>query len=117
MSKWSKERRQQWTEQGNPMYKEQPKRRHSGNQRAQRRYLLQPCEVCGATKNVERHHIDDDTTNNEPENIQFLCRKHHMEVDGRTAAFKEREHERIRDSKGRYVSKEKGCDYHPKKNK
>jgi len=40
------------------------------------------CEVCG--KKAERHHKDDDPFNNERSNIQFLCRKHHVEVDGRT---------------------------------
>lgn len=43
-----------------------------------------PCEVCGAP-NGERHHRDGNTANNAPENIARLCRRHHMEADGRMA--------------------------------
>jgi len=32
---------------------------------------------------AERHHKDDNTHNNAPENIQALCRKCHMLLDGR----------------------------------
>lgn len=49
-------------------------------------FPLQPCEVCGSEKS-ERHHRDDNTLNNNPANIQFLCRKHHMETDGRLAVL------------------------------
>ena len=58
----------------------------TGNHRAQIMYPLEPCEVCGSEKS-ERHHKDDDTLNNDRSNIQFLCRKHHMEVDGRLVAL------------------------------
>ena len=53
-----------------------------GRDRAQRWYKSAPCEICGSPKS-DRHHKDGDTSNNSPSNIQFLCRKHHMEVDGR----------------------------------
>lgn len=36
---------------------------------------------------MDRHHRDDDTTNNTPHNIAFLCRACHMAVDGRLALF------------------------------
>lgn len=36
---------------------------------------------------MERHHRDGDTANNEAANIAFLCRRCHMEIDGRLAAF------------------------------
>jgi len=52
-----------------------------GRQRAKRYYPLKPCRICG--KIAERHHKDDNPLNNEPSNIDFLCRKHHMEADGR----------------------------------
>lgn len=51
----------------------------SARQRAQRMYPLKPCEVCGSEKS-ERHHFDENPYNNEPENIRFLCRKHHKHV-------------------------------------
>lgn len=55
-------------------------------QRAQRAYPLAGCEFegceCPAT---DRHHVDGDPGNNRPENVQRLCRRHHMLVDGRLA--------------------------------
>lgn len=41
-----------------------------------------PCELCGA-KGVDRHHKDGNPGNNVPENLQVLCRRCHMKVDGR----------------------------------
>lgn len=58
----------------------------AGRQRARRRYALGPCERCGKPA-TDRHHKDGVTTHNEPENIAILCRRCHMEVDGRLAAF------------------------------
>lgn len=54
----------------------------AGRARAERRYALKPCESCGKTK-TERHHKDNNTLNNEPHNIAFLCRRCHMAEDGR----------------------------------
>lgn len=45
--------------------------------------LGQRCRRCGQVKPLERHHIDGDTGNNRPRNIWVLCRRCHMEVDGR----------------------------------
>ena len=50
--------------------------------RARRRYPLGPCEQCGEPGS-DRHHKDEDTGNNNPENIKILCRKCHMLTDGR----------------------------------
>lgn len=36
---------------------------------------------------VDRHHVDGDTGNNAASNIRLLCRKHHMEEDGRLDLF------------------------------
>lgn len=63
----------------------------TGRARAERLYPAQPCEVCGKLPGgrgtVDRHHIDSDRMNNEPDNIAFLCRKHHNDAhrqsDGR----------------------------------
>ena len=54
----------------------------AGRARALKAFPRQPCEVCGALR-VDRHHKDGNTANNAPENIAFLCRRHHMEADGR----------------------------------
>ena len=53
----------------------------NGRCRTRRMYPIQPCHICGGK--AERHHKDGNTLNNEPANIDFLCRKHHMESDGR----------------------------------
>jgi hypothetical protein len=53
-----------------------------GRQRARRWYQDNRCSVCNK-ESAERHHIDGNTKNNSPENIIFLCRKHHQERDGR----------------------------------
>ena len=58
-----------------------------GRNRALRLYpKIPPCERCGNEKS-ERHHRDGNTANNAPDNIAPLCRKCHMEVDGRLEAF------------------------------
>lgn len=60
------------------------KNKEAGRQRAQKLYKLPDnCERCGSTKSIERHHKDENTLNNAPENIAFLCRKCHMIEDGR----------------------------------
>lgn len=41
-----------------------------------------PCQRCAAPDS-ERHHIDADTSNNDPLNIARLCRRCHMDIDGR----------------------------------
>lgn len=57
----------------------------SGRTRAGRMFPAKPqCESCGEIgKRIDRHHVDGDTLNNTPENIQFLCRRCHMTADGR----------------------------------
>ena len=58
-----------------------------GQQRARKRYQnIGPCSHCGASK-TERHHIDGNTANNEPSNIDITCRRCHMKNDGRMRAF------------------------------
>lgn len=54
-----------------------------GRKRALRMYpTIGPCTNCGA-ENTERHHIDANTANNHPSNIEVLCRRCHMATDGR----------------------------------
>lgn len=51
---------------------------------ARRLYPLKKwCERCKTKKAKDRHHKDGDFRNNEKINIAHLCRKCHMEVDGR----------------------------------
>lgn len=47
------------------------------------------CEVCERPAH-DRHHRDGDSFNNVIENIAFLCRKCHMDVDGRNRVLRER---------------------------
>jgi hypothetical protein len=61
----------------------------SGRTRARRAYpQVGPCARCGSDT-AERHHIDDDTRNNSPENIAILCRRCHMLADGRLEWLKQ----------------------------
>lgn len=39
-----------------------------------RKHLRDSCEACGGRKSLQAHHIDQDKTNNAPENIQTLCK-------------------------------------------
>lgn len=32
------------------------------------------CEACGASTSLQAHHVDQDYKNNEPENVQTLCK-------------------------------------------
>jgi len=61
----------------------------SGRSRAERLFIqIKPCEDCGKTGvRIDRHHKDNNTLNNDPLNIKFLCRKCHMEEDGRYDRF------------------------------
>jgi hypothetical protein len=47
---------------------------------------MRDCDRCGKPGR-DRHHRDGNTLNNEPENIECLCRRCHMEIDGRLARF------------------------------
>lgn len=51
--------------------------------------LADACERCARTVPLERHHKDGNPANNEPSNIWILCRRCHMEVDGRADALVE----------------------------
>lgn len=53
----------------------------AGYLRARTMYPSKPCSTCG--KKAEIHHRDGNTLNNEPTNIDFLCRRCHMLADGR----------------------------------
>ena len=59
----------------------------AGRARARNKYALGPCERCGKTA-TDRHHVDANTLNNATENIQILCRRCHMIVDGRFEEFR-----------------------------
>lgn len=39
-----------------------------------RKHLKPSCEACGSARFRQAHHIDQDKTNNAPENIQTLCK-------------------------------------------
>lgn len=53
-----------------------------GRARALRLYPeIGPCASCGSPRS-ERHHVDENTSNNNPDNILPLCRKCHYAVHG-----------------------------------
>lgn len=54
----------------------------TGRGRAYKMFKLKPCEICKSEKS-ERHHIDGNPLNNVKKNIMFLCRKHHIAIEGR----------------------------------
>lgn len=57
-----------------------------GRTRALRLYpSVGPCTICGFAK-AERHHKDGNTANNEASNIEVVCRRCHMNMDGRLQA-------------------------------
>lgn len=53
----------------------------AGRKRAQRLFKLGPCSKCGAEPS-QRHHKDKDPLNNNPDNIEILCPKCHLDADG-----------------------------------
>jgi hypothetical protein len=81
------EARQYLTGESHPQWVGDAVSERGGRTRALRMYrCIGPCK-CGATK-AERHHRDGDTSNNHPDNIEALCRRCHMEADGRLAALR-----------------------------
>lgn len=59
-----------------------------GRARALRKFpIIHPCELCSSPQ-TERHHRDGNTANNEAANVWFLCRRCHMQQDGRLEPFK-----------------------------
>jgi hypothetical protein len=62
---------------------------NAGRMRARRWYKdIGMCSKCLKRK-AERHHKDGNTINNNPSNIEFLCRSCHMKEDGRLKALYE----------------------------
>jgi hypothetical protein len=59
-----------------------------GRKRARRMYRADECTRCGVTP-AERHHMDGNTANNEPANVEIVCRRCHMQGDGRLDAVRE----------------------------
>mgnify|MGYP001594170758 CR=1 FL=1 len=78
----SKEKRKK---SGNPHWKGNKVK--TGYDRANRWFKKLPCNLCG-NKKSEIHHIDNNSINNNLSNIVFLCRRHHMMIDGRLYAIK-----------------------------
>ena len=58
--------------------------------RARRRFQLGPCSRCGKM-GTDRHHRDGDPGNNDSHNIEILCRRCHMESDGRLLKLKQQQ--------------------------
>lgn len=43
--------------------------------------LGRPCEVCDDKEKIAIHHRDGDRNNNNPDNLQSLCKEHHSEAE------------------------------------
>lgn len=54
--------------------------KQGGRLRAKYWFKIKPCEICGSVYWIHRHHIDENPKNNNKENIQFLCPKHHRRL-------------------------------------
>ena len=63
----------------NPRWKGDDVQAEAGRKRARRRYK--------APEGTQIHHIDGNTLNNEPDNIQFVTPKEHVHIDGRIEAL------------------------------
>ena len=61
----------------------------SGRSRALRKFTAKSCEKCGRKDDLERHHVDGNTLNNNATNITILCPRCHMTIDGRLKRLKE----------------------------
>jgi hypothetical protein len=73
---------------GNPQWTGDDATPNAGHIRALRMYPdIGPCGRCGREP-AERHHKDGNTANNDPSNIDILCRRCHMEADGRLERFR-----------------------------
>lgn len=60
----------------------------TGRVRAQAAFpVLGICQHCNLKPAKDRHHIDNNTYNNDPSNVALLCRKCHMIADGRLVAL------------------------------
>lgn len=70
----------------NPNWKGGKATPNAGRSRARTKFAALNCSRCGALK-AERHHKDGDTNNNDESNIDIVCRRCHMVVDGRLAGL------------------------------
>ena len=59
---------------------------NSGRNRTIKRFKIDKCEIC-SKQAIDRHHKDGNTLNYKKDNIQFLCRRCHMIIDGRLKKF------------------------------
>src|SRR5215831_6336561 len=76
------------------MNREQYNKEQAARGRARSRFSVPSnCQRCGIERTqfnlvrLEIHHKDGNPTNNDPSNIEFLCRKCHMITDGRIVRY------------------------------
>lgn len=66
----------------NPNWKGDAVTAKVGRDRARRWHqTTRPCAVVGCESKPERHHKDGDTKNNDVSNIEWLCHRHHMQLE------------------------------------
>lgn len=49
------------------------------------------CTYCGSSEDLEIHHMDGDSSNNNLYNLVSVCRRHHQELSERQAADKRKQ--------------------------
>ena len=60
-----------------------PKRdSHGARKTASEHYPYMCCAVCGMTTALDVCHLDNDRSNNQPDNLVYLCKTHHWMFDG-----------------------------------
>ena len=80
----------------------------TGRIRAERWFSLGKCELCN-NHAQDRHHRDGNSLNNHPLNIQLLCRRCHMVIDGRMGKWVSLERTRTRGLNGRFNGSYNRC--------
>lgn len=53
---------------------------NTGRKYAQGLFAASECSVCGVTHSLERHHRDENPANNEPSNVQIVCKTCHKNI-------------------------------------
>lgn len=86
------------------------RKRNTGHREAQRKYAAEECPLCGGKRNLQRHHRDMNSMNNEPENISILCQTCHKNAHMKSGTW------------GRGPVKPRNCvicekEFQPKRNK
>ena len=62
-------------------------KKNSGRKAAQRMFSATACEICGGERNLQRHHINGNPTDNTLGNVSILCQACHAYVHHQTSTW------------------------------